>query len=222
MMKVGEDIEMERINENVIKVLIGVKDLEERGVNFLDLMGDQSRIEKFFYSILEEVDTERQFQDSDTVTFQVIPNSDGLELYISSSTFDEMDTFWEQEITRHLRERRKAMDKRPSKTESVEIEEEKEEIESQEEVVVFNELNDFLRMTHELPVTDIQSSLYFMNDRYYLVLGDIPEGMSEDEAYHHFIEMLEFGDAQYTTEAVLREYAELIREDDALEFFSKL
>ena len=107
MMKVGEDMEMERINENVIKVLIGVKDLEERGVNFLDLMGDQSRIEKFFYSILEEVDTERQFQDSDTVTFQVIPNSDGLELYISSSTFDEMDTFWEQEITRHLRERRK-------------------------------------------------------------------------------------------------------------------
>ena len=44
-------MEMERINENLIKVMIGLDDLEERGINFLDLIGDQSRIEKFFYSI---------------------------------------------------------------------------------------------------------------------------------------------------------------------------
>lgn len=49
-------MEMEHINENTIRVLIGHEDLEERGVSFLDLLGNHKEIENFFYSILEEVD----------------------------------------------------------------------------------------------------------------------------------------------------------------------
>ena len=39
-------MEMERINENLIKVYIDVEDLEERGINFLDLISDQKSVEK--------------------------------------------------------------------------------------------------------------------------------------------------------------------------------
>ena len=53
-------MEMEHINENTIRVMIGHEDLEERGVSFLDLLGNHREIENFFYSILEEVDIEDQ------------------------------------------------------------------------------------------------------------------------------------------------------------------
>lgn len=74
---------MEHINENTIRVLIENADLEERGVTFLDLLGNHKQIENFFYSILEEVDVDEQFHESDAITFQVLPNGNGLELFIS-------------------------------------------------------------------------------------------------------------------------------------------
>ncbi|MGX7109240.1 adaptor protein MecA [Facklamia miroungae] len=104
-------MEMEHINDNLIKVLIGSEDLEERGIDFLDLIGDQSRIEKFFYSILEEVDIDHHFHDSEAVTFQVIPNSEGLELYISRANVEELDEVWEDELTRRLKERKEMVQK---------------------------------------------------------------------------------------------------------------
>lgn len=106
-------MEMERINDNLIKVLIGSEDLEERGIDFLDLIGDQSRIEKFFYSILEEVDVDRHFHDSEAVTFQVIPNSEGLELYISRANVEDLDEVWEDELTRRLKERKEMLQRDP-------------------------------------------------------------------------------------------------------------
>lgn len=99
-------MEMERINENLIKVYIDVEDLEERGVNFLDLISDQKSVEKFFYSILEEVDVEHQFYDSEAITFQVIPSNDGIELYISRSNYEEIDNLFEEEVVKRLRERK--------------------------------------------------------------------------------------------------------------------
>ncbi len=67
-------MEMERINENTIRVLIGNDDLDKRGITVLDLLGNHKQIESFFYSILEEVDKDHQFQNNDAVTFQVLPN----------------------------------------------------------------------------------------------------------------------------------------------------
>ncbi len=85
----ANSMEMERINENTIRVLIGNDDLTQRGITVLDLLGNHQQIESFFYSILEEVDTEHQFQDNDSVTFQVLPNRNGLELFISKNGIDE-------------------------------------------------------------------------------------------------------------------------------------
>lgn len=78
-------MEMERINENTIRVLIDNDDLSARGITILDLLGNHQQIEDFFYSILREVDTDHQFQNNDAVTFQVMPTNNGLELFISKN-----------------------------------------------------------------------------------------------------------------------------------------
>lgn len=85
-------MEMERINEDTIRVVIGNDDLNERGIRVLDLLGNHKQIESFFYSILEEVDVDHQFQDNDAVTFQVLPNRNGLELFISKNSDNLQDT----------------------------------------------------------------------------------------------------------------------------------
>lgn len=85
-------MEMERINEDTIRVVIGNDDLNERGIRVLDLLGNHKQIESFFYSILEEVDVDHQFQDNDAVTFKVLPNRNGLELFISKNSDNLQDT----------------------------------------------------------------------------------------------------------------------------------
>lgn len=58
-------MEMEKVNENTIRVLLGTEDLTDRGITVLDLLGNQKEIENFFFSILEEVDKDHEFRDKD-------------------------------------------------------------------------------------------------------------------------------------------------------------
>ncbi|MDR3191266.1 MAG: adaptor protein MecA [Lactobacillaceae bacterium] len=81
-------MEMERINDDTIRVVVSNTDLADRSISVIDLLGNQDEIEKFFYSILEEVDTEHDFENNEAVTFQVLPNRNGLELFISKNITD--------------------------------------------------------------------------------------------------------------------------------------
>ena len=46
-------MEMERINEDTIRVVVTNDDLAERSISVIDLLGNQEEIERFFYNILE-------------------------------------------------------------------------------------------------------------------------------------------------------------------------
>lgn len=76
-------MEMEKINENTMRVTLGKEDLAERGISILDLIGNQHDVEDFFYGILDEVDTDHEFRDNGAVTFQLVPSGDGVELFIT-------------------------------------------------------------------------------------------------------------------------------------------
>ncbi len=78
-------MEMERINDDTIRVLVTNDDLSDRSISVIDLLGNQEEIEKFFRSILEEVDVDNDFAENEAVTFQVLPNRNGLELFISKN-----------------------------------------------------------------------------------------------------------------------------------------
>ncbi|TPR42289.1 hypothetical protein DY123_03595 [Apilactobacillus micheneri] len=84
-------MEMQRINEDTIKVMISNDELSERGVDVLSLLGDEDRIESFLYGILEEIDADKEFKDTSAVTFQVVPNKSGLEMFIKNNHLSEND-----------------------------------------------------------------------------------------------------------------------------------
>lgn len=214
-------MEMEHINENLIKVLIDLDDLEERGIDFLDLIGDQKSIENFFYSILEEVDVHKHFEGSDAVTFQVMPNRDGLELYISRNDFDDEDE-WEDEFTAALIDRKRDFDRNRAK--------EQKEKDTQEEsstvfknpkgeVIRFKNLDDFINLAREIPSDQIEATLYQMDEYYYLVIDNVNPSIQEEAAYNHFLAMMEYGENRKVTRDVLEEYGHVIHAGDTLQFF---
>ena len=236
-------MEMERINEDTIKVLIMPEDLEERGINFLELISNHARIEQFFYSILEEVDVENQFAESDSVTFHVIPSDRGLELYISRSSGNGLEDLLENEVLKRLLDRRKSAlkDKQQAQDQedlsvneklevleglTKEIEAEIEQAQDREEsvgpeIVCFDSLDDFLKLARQLRDFPVENSLYRYNDAYYLVLSDVIGDYEPDGLYQQFLFMLEFGEEATVKEAILKEHGELLQAGDALAFFAQ-
>lgn len=228
-------MEMEHINENLIKVLIRQEDLEERGIDFLDLVGDQKTIERFFYSILEEVDVDKHFQESEAVTFQVMPNKEGLELYISRTNFDEMDEIWEDELTKHLIERKRKMneneanqdDDKKEKTildlfENEEKSQETEDVKSVEgEIIKFADLEDFLKLSREVTTDLIHADFYHMNSNYFLVINYVDSSIVEEYANNKLLTMFEYGEKVKVTEAILQEHGDVLRSKDALKYFGE-
>lgn len=79
-------MQVDHINNNTIRVRIGKQELANRGLKVLDLLGDKNKIQHFFYSILDEIDTDHSFSQDAPVTFQVMPNNGGLDLLITKVT----------------------------------------------------------------------------------------------------------------------------------------
>lgn len=224
-------MEMEHINENLIKVMIDLDDLEERGIDFLDLIGDQKSIENFFYSILEEVDVHKHFEGSDAVTFQVMPNRDGLELYISRNDFDEDDEEWGHALTDAIIEHKTDFYIEQEKKQKQEQEQKENETQDEKttsvfknpkgEVIRFNILDDFINLAREIPSDKIEATLYQMDHHYYLVIDDVDSSIQEESAYNHFLAMMEYGENRKVARDVLEEYGQLIHTGDTLKFFGQ-
>lgn len=215
-------MEMEHINENTIRVLIENADLEERGITFLDLLGNHKQIETFFYSILEEVDVDEQFHESDAITFQVLPNGNGLELFISkggglneqfdlsslpeNSTPEDFTEFVKKQILN-------------SSTEPDEIDSylQDPDLLTSEVVLKLGQFEDMISLANMMYLDNAVSNLYFYKDTYFLQLIFFVEEMTETSVEDEIAIALEFAEETSITADVLGEYGKLIMEKSALE-----
>ena len=221
-------MEMERINENTIRVSIGNDDLAERGITFLDLLGNQKQIETFFYSILEEVDVDDQFQGTDAVTFQVLPNHDGLELFISkNASIDETSDFsglgdsQAEGFVDYLRSQMSSPadgtvnDSSPDANEFSYLDDEVFGP-TYETVFKAEDFESIVELANNTQLLNVLSSLYFYNNVYYLQLSFLLEDSSENQAKNDVSKIYEYMQLTNITKDVLDEYGELIIDRNAL------
>ncbi|GAA0364974.1 adaptor protein MecA [Alkalibacterium iburiense] len=209
-------MEIEHINEDTIRVTIENTDLEERGITFLDLLGNQKQIEKFFYSILEEVDIDEEFQESEAVTFQVMPNNNGLELFISKGTnFQEnlpslddfnndspsIDNFNEDES---------------DKSDDVE-DYSKQGHKTKEVVLVMENFEQMIQLAQSMFLESGTSTLYHYDNKYYLHILFFVEEMDIRTSEEELAIILEYGEKSSVTPEILNEYGKKIMETNALE-----
>lgn len=209
-------MEMEHINENTIRVMIGHDDLEERGVSFLDLLGNHREIENFFYSILEEVDIEEEFQSSEAVTFQVLPKGDGLELFISKNMPDEEigqnneSTLNSADVSEFLQGQMLANEEEGDLTESTTASE-------QRAIFVFNDFEQVIQLANDVQLESAWTDLYQLEERYYLVVHFWMENLNQTDVENQYARILEFAEKSTRTAEALNEYGQQLMERNALE-----
>lgn len=220
-------MEMERINENTIRVMVSNEDLDARGITILDLLGDHQQIEDFFYSILREVDTDHQFADNDSVTFQVMPTGNGLELFISKNNPNgKMDPQDNEQVARYIQksitEAQKYQHDTPAPRQTpTKDDHDDEESQSQPamhwRVVVFTSFEDLIDYARIQDDPDVASELYKYDHHYYLALRYYQPVDDATAIKDNLAVAYEYGNPTATSVDFLSEHAKKIMSGSALE-----
>lgn len=222
-------MEMERVDDNTIRVVLGADDLEERGVTMLDLLGNHQQIEKFFYSILEEVDADHLFANNDAVTFQVMPNKDGLELLISKFDNDAKDdeAATTKPITNRVKKNQHQLNdlQKLLQTSDADDDEEDdlsrylqdEDVDYRNVVLKLNDFEDMIQLADALRLESGVSNLYRYQNNYYVELVLFTDEMREMTPDDAITIANEYGEKTNVTPEILSEYGEKIMDQTALE-----
>lgn len=216
-------MEIEHINDDTIRVRIENSDLEARGYTFLDLLGNQKHIETFFYSILEEVDIDEEFQESDAVTFQIMPNRNGLELFISKNIemhddlFSNMDLndYEEPQSDKEFQPFEK--NKKFGKSEEKASDTKGYDSDNQKIMIEFDNFEQIIDLARFFQIETGFSSLYQLNEKYYMELSFLNDEFSLRTPQEEKAMVLEFGVESQMSADILIEHGKLIIEDVALE-----
>lgn len=232
-----QTMEMERINDDTIRVLIGNDDLTERGITVLDLLGSHKQIEDFFYSILQEVDTDHQFQENDAVTFQVLPNRNGLELFISknadmkgnskvssdNNTFninneDDVSEFIKHQLVQHDGEDHKKADKtKDASPADLEPYLNDPDTHTQEFVLKLPNFESLPEIARVLRLENAASNLFKYQGNYYLDLIFFVDESSPETVKDEMAVAYEYANSADVTADVLHEHGKEIMSQSALE-----
>lgn len=187
-----------RIDQNTIRVQINKDELAQRGLKVLDLLGNKSKIQDFFYSILAEVDTDHAFTKDTPVSFQVMPNSGGLDVLISKvkpdsanelqqmlsqNLGDDDDNFDGDEFTKFYQQK---SDSQPEDIEKIQNQ--------NSHNYSFADLGLVAELADSLKVEDLASSLYYYQGKYYLKLVFLDDLYSEIKPFDAWGIANEFGD----------------------------
>ena len=217
-------MEMERINDNTILVRIENEDLQERGTSVPELLANPIDREEFFHSILVEMDVMDQFEDSEGMSFQIMPNPEGIELYVTKyvETPDiEVDS---ENFVRNLVDTLQySLGRRLKKT--TKEKKIKEHIRKGRVfghldcTIFFDSFEDFVQLAKVYPFEKHQSSLFRFCDQYFL---NVFENILEPEEYAESIVFLrEFGEFSSVSWEVVQEYGEVLMKDHAFEVARK-
>ena len=217
-------MEMERINDDTILVRIENEDLQERGTSVSELLANPTEIEEFFHSILVEMDVIDQFEDSEGMSFQVMPNPEGIELYVTKFVEKKDIEADSERFVRNLVDTiQHSLGHRmgkPKKEKKVEEPVEKEKtLEPLDCTVFFDSFEDFVQLAKMYPYNVQKSSLYRYSNYYFLhVYQDV---FGEEDFTADVALLREFGEFSRVSWEVVQEYGEVMIKEKAIETAKK-
>ena len=217
-------MEMERINDDTILVRIENEDLLERGTSVPELLANPTEIEEFFHSILVEMDVIDQFEDSEGMSFQVMPNPEGIELYVTKYVEKKDIEADSERFVRNLVDTiQHSLGHRmgkPKKEKKVEAPVEKEKtLEPLDCTVFFDSFEDFIQLAKIYPYNVQKSSLYRYSNYYFLHVYQ--EVIGEEDFTADLALLREFGEFSRVSWEVVQEYGEVMIKEKAIETAKK-
>lgn len=217
-------MKMEKINENTIRVLVEDEDLSKRGITVLDLLGNRTQIEDFFYSILREVDTEHEFENNEAVTFQVLPNRDGLELFISRGKPEDIqnpkeinisDLSEEDDLGSFIKDRLSELEDADGELQNT-VKGTGYQKAAQTRTFEFGDFEDFIQLAKIFRPTSTQSNLFKVQDKYFLELIFDKDNTTKETIENDIAVALEYAQVVPSTGSFLEERGKKIMSDDSL------
>lgn len=190
-------LQVDRINQNTLRVRMDAAELKKRGITMLDLLGNKSDIQKFFYSILEEVDKDHLFAGTDAVTFQVMPNGNGLELLISKVN-GGAGSFMQP-----------ASPAPAAQPQTI--------VKDNRRVYKLHSIDAAAALANSLKVSDLAASLYKQGGNYYLELAFLDDNYAEMQPQDAWAIANEFGEGMTSQEfSTIKNSAKCLLPQDAL------
>lgn len=203
---------------------MNAEELKERGITILDLLGNKNEIQKFFYEILSEVDTEHEFTKEQPVTFQVMPSNSGLELLISKvPDGEEKEKPAKDDPLRQLLEGLGEKNLKPASADTIfgsskGKNNSNEEVNENRRIFKLENIEAAISLADALVVPELASSLYVYRHTYYLDCAFLDSGFSEMKPADAWIIVNEFGQGMTEKEfAPIKKMGKCLIRQDALD-----
>lgn len=211
-------MEIERVNENTVKLYLSYVDIEERGYTKEDLWTDREKGEQLFWEIMEEVDEEYDFQPEGPLWIQVATKMAGIEVTITKATQDDEA---EDQFPFNLEAPPEIFDAESDEAfEHIEdllrnsLEEKQQDNETNDTLLfAFDDFEQLIQSASRLVQYKVYTKLYIYEDVYYLYVQFDQEQSKELRQNMHSV-LAEFGKKTEETIHRLDEYGKVIIEED--------
>ena len=209
-------MDIERVNENTLKLFITYRDIEDRGYTREEIWYNRAKSEELFWEVMTEVNTDDYFELEGPIWIHINASEIGLEVVVTrasynpetdiSSMFQPMDDMNDNQI--------EEMSIEQSLLEAFENEQDDTSIVSSR--YVFKDIDDVIPIAKRLINRNLKTSLYRFEDKYYLIVN-FEELEDKDEIRNIHAIIREYIASSKVTVYRLEEYGEAIMKDNCFE-----
>ena len=206
-------MEIERINENTVKFFLSYIDIEERGFTREEVWYNRDKSEELFWDMMDEINEEAEFEVEGPLWIQVHAMNNGIEVTVTRAQNGEdhpQDPPFEQDDPRKLFQHAEGV------------------FDADEEVApdgvtvwsdntfYFTDFEEIIRLSKRIGTfqNEANTSLYFLEDTYYLHVAYDEETMDEKRKTDMFSILSEFGTSSNMTIHRLEEYGDIVMKSD--------
>ncbi len=218
-------MEIERLNDSTIKFYITYKDIENRGFDREEIWYNRERGEELFFEMINEANDKENFELEGPLWIQVQALEKGLEIIVTRGQISDGNVRLEIPVTNeqiNIPVDEKIVDMLDEKfVKNKYRDRDDDELELLDLVIGFDDFEDLISLSHDLPVRGFTNSLYHFENRYYLYVMFTDE-FPEEEQDDILSQILEFGYESELTIYRIQEYGKEIIAEDALQGLQKM
>ena len=206
-------MEIERINENTVKFFLSYIDIEERGFTREEVWYNRDKSEELFWDMMDEINEEAEFEVEGPLWIQVHAMNNGIEVTVTRAQTEDGETSespFEQDDPRKMFQH------------ANDVFDNDEEVASDGKSVwadntfYFGDFEEVIRLSRRLGTFkyEANTSLYLLEDIYYLHVAYEENTMDEKRKTDMFSILSEFGTSSNMTIHRLEEYGKVIMDAD--------
>ena len=209
-------MDIERVNENTLKLFITYRDIEDRGYSREEIWYNRAKGEELFWEVMNEVNTEDYFELEGPIWIHINASEIGLEVVVTRASYNP-DT----DISSMFQPMEDVDD---SRSEQMNIEQslldafgnEQDEATTINSRYVFKDIDDIIPVAKRLLNRGLETSLYRLDNKFYLIVNfeDIED---KDEIRNINSIIREYLASSKVTVYRLEEYGEAIMKDNCFE-----